>query len=481
MLRNGKRGNEDQSALIWAGKVTSSNGSMIMLNTLKRNVLIGSMALIAFPAFAQQPPDSVVSDQTGNTAMGTSALLNLDNANGGNTAAGASALIRNTTGAYNSAFGYLSLFSNVSGIYNTAVGAEALYFNTSGNLNTAVGAGALNANTTGSNNSAFGQNALVENTTGIANTASGFSALFSNTTGAYNTASGYVALYNNTAGQGNTATGTYSLNSNTTGDENTAVGVEALSNNTTGSGNTASGQGALGYNRAGNNNTASGITSLNNATGGSNNTAIGASTLYMDDIGSGNIALGYEAGFQILGSNNIDIGSQGDASDNGFIRIGTKGTHKAAFIEGIYTTSMGPNALPVYVNAAGRLSVGNSSERYKTAILPMGNDTEKLRQLRPVTFHLRTDPNGAAQYGLIAEEVAKVYPELVIRDEAGNIQGVRYDELAPMLLNEMQKQQQKLAEVEQLEQTVAELKQMNQSMQAAMSKLLSGETRVAMR
>jgi Chaperone of endosialidase len=123
---------------------------------------------------------------------------------------------------------------------------------------------------------------------------------------------------------------------------------------------------------------------------------------------------------------------------------------------------MGPNALPVYVNAAGRLSVGNSSERYKTAILPMGNDTEKLRQLRPVTFHLRTDPNGAAQYGLIAEEVAKVYPELAL-----------------MLLNEMQKQQQKLAEVEQLKQTVAELK--HQSMQAAMSKLLSGETRVAMR
>jgi Chaperone of endosialidase len=339
----------------------------------------------------------------------------------------------------------------------------------------------LNANTTGSNNSAFGQNALVENTTGFGNTASGFSALFSNTTGSYNTASGYTALYYNTTGEGNTAGGTYSLAANTTGSENTAVGVEALGSNTTGNGNTATGQGALVYNRAGSNNTASGSTSLNNATAGSNNTAIGASTLYMVDTGSNNIALGYEAGFQVLGSNNIDIGSQGDASDNGFIRIGTKGTQKAAFIEGIYTTSMGPNALPVYVNAAGRLSVGNSSERYKTAILPMGNNSEKLRQLRPVTFHLKTDPAGAVQYGLIAEEVAKVYPELVIRDEAGKIQGVRYDELAPMLLNEMQKQQQKLAEVEQLKQTVAELKKMNQSMQAAIEKLLTGDARVAMR
>src|SRR6202042_1553274 len=146
-----------------AGKVTSSNGSMIMLNTLKRNVLIGAVALIASPAFAQQPPDSVVSDQTGNTAMGSAALLNLNDASGGNTAAGASALIENTTGAYNSALGYLTLFSNVSGIYNTAVGAEALFFNTSGAFNTAVGAGALNANTTGSNNSALGQNALVKN------------------------------------------------------------------------------------------------------------------------------------------------------------------------------------------------------------------------------------------------------------------------------------------------------------------------------
>ena len=91
----------------------------------------------------------------------------------------------------------------------------------------------------------------------------------------------------------------------------------------------------------------------------------------------------------------------------------------------------------VYVTTTGRLGVLASSERYKTAIEPMGANTAKLSQLRPVTFKLKTDAEGTRQYGLIAEEVDRVYPELVIRDEAGKVQGIRYDELAPMLLNEI--------------------------------------------
>ncbi len=97
------------------------------------------------------------------------------------------------------------------------------------------------------------------------------------------------------------------------------------------------------------------------------------------------------------------------------------------------------------MTSAGQLGVLGSSERYKTDITPLGPRTEKLQQLRPVSFHLKTDPRGTLQYGLIAEEVAKAYPELVIRDGAGKIQGVRYDELAPLLLNEVQQQQHKLA------------------------------------
>lgn len=151
------------------------------------------------------------------------------------------------------------------------------------------------------------------------------------------------------------------------------------------------------------------------------------------------------------GSNNIEIGSQGASSDNGTIRIGTSQT--AAYIAGIENTKV--TGAAVYVTSSGQLGVLASSERYKTAVVPMGAKTDKLGQLRPVSFRLKTDPKGTVQYGLIAEEVNKVYPELVIRDDAGNIQGVRYEELAPMLLNEVQKQ---AAEIRDLRKLVVEMR-----------------------
>ena len=133
----------------------------------------------------------------------------------------------------------------------------------------------------------------------------------------------------------------------------------------------------------------------------------------------------------------------------------------------------------------GQLGVLASSERYKTSVTSMSSESEKLQQLRPVTFHLKTDPQGALQYGLIAEEVDKVYPDLVVRDEAGTIQGVRYDELAPILLNEVQQQRQELnAEVKQrrdMQLQLEELKEQNQSILAAMAKLQAPDQRVAMR
>ena len=115
----------------------------------------------------------------------------------------------------------------------------------------------------------------------------------------------------------------------------------------------------------------------------------------------------------------------------------------------------------------------------------MGGKTTRLLQLRPVTFRLKTDPTGALQYGLIAEEVARIYPELVMHDEAGKIQGVRYDELAPMLLNEVQKQQSRIADqdmkIQAQEQKLAKLERANESMQVALTKLLAKDERVAMR
>jgi hypothetical protein len=158
------------------------------------------------------------------------------------------------------------------------------------------------------------------------------------------------------------------------------------------------------------------------------------------------------------------------------LRIGTPGTHTAEYIAGIESTKVTGNA--VYVTSKGELGVLASAERYEIKIQPMGANTEKLQQLRPVTFHLKTDPNGMVQYGLIAEQVNKVYPELVIRDQAGAIQGVRYDELGPMLLNEVQQQKSQLREMQR---QVAELKKLNDSLQVAMAKFLEKDERLAMR
>jgi hypothetical protein len=260
---------------------------------------------------------------------------------------------------------------------------------------TAVGYFSL-VNDTGSLNTAVGLNALFANTSGADNSAFGANALYSNTTGANNLAAGYDALYSNTTGKGNIALGTNALNTNTIGIRNLGIGSNALFATTTG-----------GY----------------------------------------NIAIGFDAGYNVTtGSNNIEIGTQGTASDNNTIQLGVQGTQTLTTIAGIYGTSITGSA--VYVTSTGQLGVLSSSERYKTDIVEMSERSAKLQQLRPVTFHYRTDRKGVVQYGLIAEEVDKVYPELVIRDEAGKIQGVRYEELAPMLLNEFQNQQRKIAAVE---------------------------------
>ena len=237
-----------------------------------------------------------------------------------------------------------------------------------------------------------------------------------------NTAFGLSALQNNTTGSNNTASGVQALFTNSTGSYNTASGYFALDSNTTGSQNSASGFQALAFNSTGFDNTASGFDALYHATTGSYNTATGFQALYVNSTGSHNIALGDGAGSSITGSNNIDIGNSGFAAENGAIRLGANSTQKATFIAGIYDNKVITNALPVYVNSNGRLSVGStSSERYKTDIAPMGKNIEKLQMLRPVTFHLKSEPNGVLQYGLIAEEVDNVYPELVIRDDKGKI------------------------------------------------------------
>jgi hypothetical protein len=370
----------------------------------------------------------------------------------------------------------------MTGSSNTASGAQALQDNSTGNNNTASGVYALHDNTTGNYNTASGYQALngAYPATGSDNTGTGMNALYSYSTGSKNTASGVNALYSNSTGSGNDADGYGALYENTTGDYNTAVGYETLYSNTTGTENNGAGYATLEANTTGSYNNAMGVKALFENITGSQNSAVGYGALYSNTDGNYNVGLGYFAGFNLTtGSNNIDINNRGVAGESGVIRIGIQGTQSAAYVAGIYGTSVTGSA--VYVTPNGQLGVLASSERFKTAITPMGSNSEKLQQLRPVTFHLKTDPEGAVSYGLIAEEVAKVYPELVIRDQNGRIDGVRYEELAPMLLNEVQKITAQIEKNAAQAAEIRELKQQMADMHAALLKLEAKDERIAQR
>jgi hypothetical protein len=286
-------------------------------------------------------------------------------------------------------------------------------------------------------NTAEGQNALNSLTSGVGNTGVGFRSLFANTTGNLNTASGAGTLLLNT-GDNNTATGALALLSNTTGVASTANGALALLSNTTGANNTAVGERAL----------------RNNNTGGFN-TAIGGAALLNNVTGTFNIALGVSAGQLITGDFNIDIGNGGVGGEDATIRIGG-GNQDRTFIAGIRGVATGNNnAVNVVIDSAGQLGTVSSSKRFKHNIKGMDCASEAIHALKPVTFHYKSDASGTPQFGLIAEEVAEVNPNLVVRDKDGEIYTVRYDAVNAMLLNEFLKEHHK---VQELEATIAQLK-----------------------
>jgi len=289
-------------------------------------------------------------------------------------------------------------------------------------------------------NTAEGDNALLSLTTGINNTAIGFAALFSNTTGFQNTATGVIALSSNTTGSQNTATGVTALVSNTTGFQNAATGVQALFSNTTGFHNAAAGFQALLSNTTGNHNTADGDNALVHDTTGSLNTAIGAHALDHNVTGSSNAALGFQAGFNITGSGNVCIGQNifGIAGESNVTRIRNIGSTAQA------------NSVLVTVGAGGKLGFQASSRRYKDDIKPMDKASEALFSLKPVSFRYKQeiDPARSPDFGLIAEDVAIVNPDLVARDEEGKIVTVRYQAINAMLLNEFLKEHRKVQELE---------------------------------
>jgi hypothetical protein len=349
------------------------------------------------------------------------------------TAEGTNALQSLTTGSANTAVGWRSLFATTDGSFNTGVGGGALVLNTA-DSNTAVGAAALLLNTTGDENVAVGTAALVYNDSGRDNSAVGAFALYNNV-GSYNTALGADALFDNITCTDNTAVGDAALSFNdVTGaglaNNNTAVGSVALTFNTDGDKNTAVGAVALFDNTTGSANTATGFQTLHNNTDGSNNTAIGHEALN-NSTGNANTALGSNAGGGVtIADNVICIGADVAGAD----------VSDTTWIGNVYgvTTQSGTTA-PVIVSDSGQLGTVASSERFKKNIAAMEKASEAVLSLRPVTFHYKTDTNGTPQFGLIAEEVAKVNPALVLPDKEGKPYTVRYDAVNAMLLNEFLK------------------------------------------
>jgi len=295
-------------------------------------------------------------------------------------------------------------------------------------------------------NTAEGQNALLSLSSGAYNTAVGFLSLESNTIGAFNTAVGAGALLANTAAE-NTATGAGALLSNTIGSENTANGAFALSSNTEGQFNTANGKGALEHNVSGNDNTASGFAALDFSTS-SSNTAIGNFALANDTSGASNTAIGDRAGLnQTTGSNNVYIG----AGINGV--AGESNTCRIASIFG-QTAASGS---AVFITSGNKLGTDTSSRRFKEDIKPMEKASEALLALKPVMFRYKKeiDPQSKSQFGLVAEDVEKVNPDLVVHDKESKPYSVRYDQVNAMLLNEFLKLHER---VQELNATVAKQK-----------------------
>jgi len=291
-------------------------------------------------------------------------------------------------------------------------------------------------------NTGVGDQALFSNTDGRANTATSFEALYYNSTGINNTASGANALLDNTTGSYNTATGFNALLSNTIGQGNTANGFQALFDNTTGGGNAAVGEAAL-----------------QNLTVGNNNTAIGYFTGFTLTTGSGNVYVGAAT----------DSASPSDENHTYIRNINT-------------TTVAGVNTDTVTVNlSTGLLGHMSSSRRYKEDIKPMENASETLYRLKPVTYRYKKeiDPNQSIDYGLVAEDVAKVDPNLANRNKAGQIESVRYSAINAMLLNEFLKEHTKIdeqaREIQEQKDTINELKT---GMDSVVAQLREQESRI---
>jgi hypothetical protein len=422
------------------------------MRTLLHQTLLTLLACLGLPLVTHATDLGGVLPNA-NTADGIGVLVNLNNGVW-NSGFGFQALNQDTNGSFNTGVGVRALFFDRSGSRNTAVGVYSLFNNSTGNFNTAVGSNALQSNNA-SFNTAVGWAALTKNAVSF-NTAVGWGALFSNTTGNTGTAVGYRALASNTTSGGNTAVGSEALAANTSGDEHCAFGFHALFSNTTSTENSAFGFRTLEGNTTGSQNTAVGEEALLGNTTGNHNTALGVSALGSSVSGDDNIAIGFSAGTGVTSANDV-------------IAIGHAGANVSGtcFIDNIRgVTTQNANAVNVVIDSAGQLGTVSSSRRYKDNIEPMDKASEALLALRPVTFNYKSDKTNTPQFGLIAEDVAEVNPDLVVRDKNGEIYSVRYDAVNAMLLNEFLKEHKR---VQKQGRELAEQKSINADLRSALA------------
>ncbi len=401
-------------------------------------------------------------------------------------AEGCKALFHLTSGAGNTAFGWYSLFEDTTGSFNTALGGGTLVINTA-DSNTATGAAALLLNIDSTQNCAYGTDALVYNGFGTGlnadfNDAFGAFALYNNSDGYTNNAVGNHALFENIHGAGNTAVGDLALQNNDEsgnafGNINTAVGAQALLANDDGDSNNAVGYSALENVVDGNQNNAMGTFALVNSTGAAN-TAVGDSAFMNGVTGNFNTIIGWHTGSAtgVDGNDNIYIGATAGPTgpENGALRIGDPGFVAGAWIAGIFGATA-PAGIPVVVSATGKLGTVISSARFKDDIKPMDKASEAIFALNPVTLHYKKqlDANGTPQFGLVAEQVAKVNPDLVVPDRDGKPYTVRYEAVNAMMLNEFLKEHRTVQDLK----VTAEKQQATIALQESQIKALTASLR----
>lgn len=446
-----------------AGDVTGTQGATVVATVGGSTATnVGAAVLAANAATSSNTASTLVKrDASGNFTAGT-----LTMAGGFNLAATSSS----TVGVLSQGgtrllhtFGTANFFAG-SGAGNFAM--------TGSGRNVSVGNNTLQSNTTGAFNTAVGTDVMKVNSTGYANTGIGSGALYFNTTGFNNTATGGSSLNANTIGTGNTATGNGSMIVNTTAGNNVAIGAYTLFSQSYSNGGTSwsSNNVAVGYQALNNNQPVSTDTGINN-------TAVGVSALGANITGANNIAIGKNAGNLLTtGNNNICIGHQGIAGESNAIRIGDGSSQTTAYITGISgATSSG--GVAVFVNSSGQLGTITSSRRFKDDIQSMDHSSEAILSLRPVIFRYKPeiDAKGIPQWGLIAEEVADVNPDLVVRDDKGVIQTVRYEQVNAMLLNEFLKDHRRAdakdVEIAELKRRLAELEAKDKAREERLAKL----------